>query len=183
MANSLLDVLTNGEHSKSMSALYDIQCQNHEQKEMGKCFSTTAETNEQIEQEYEKYKNTKIDFNRLRSLNDLGIDVGFLDDLESEMKNFELTRRLQEHLSNNLTLIEKLRLSQHERLSQPMPPHISLVQQPGPEETILAQQITQHLSDLAKKLPPGSIASPQTLRKAMGLSNGKNFLILIHIYY
>lgn len=181
LANGLLDVLTNGEHTKAMSDLYDMQCLNYEQAEVQKCFNETsldaaaaaAETREQIEEEYEKYKYTTIDFNRLRSLNDIGIDVSFLDNIEAEMKNFELTRRLQEHLSNNLNLIEKLRATQNERLSQPLPPHLSQVQPPGQEETHLASQITQHLSDLAKKLPPAAIADPYSVRRAMGMSFGK----------
>ncbi|CAD6999761.1 unnamed protein product [Ceratitis capitata] len=183
LANGLLDILTNGEHSKTMSDLYDMQVQNHEQNEVFKCFSacggfgglqtvnTASETREQIEEEYEKYKNTRIDFNRLRTLKDLGIDIEFLDNIESEMKNFELTRRLQEHLSNNLNLIEKLRATQHDRLSQPLPQHLAYVPQAGAEEVHLAHQISQQLTDVAKKLPPSAVVDPYSLRKAMGMSN------------
>ncbi|XP_053959226.1 bromodomain-containing protein 7 [Anastrepha ludens] len=183
LANGLLDMLTTGEHSKTMSDLYDMQVQNHEQNEVFKCFSacggfgglqtvnTTSESREQIEEEYEKYKNTRIDFNRLRTLKDLGIDIDFLDNIEAEMKNFELTRRLQEHLSNNLNLIEKLRATQHERLSQPLPQHLAYVPQASAEEVHLAHQITQQLSDVAKKLPPSAVVDPYSLRKAMGMSN------------
>ncbi|KAH8293073.1 hypothetical protein KR044_000493 [Drosophila immigrans] len=184
IANGLLDILTNGEHSKSLDELYSMQLQRYEQKEIDKCFSdpqqqrqsepsTSNETSEQIELEYEKYKNTRLDFKRLRSLKDLGIDVGFLDEMETDMKNFELSRRMQEHLSNNLTLIEKLRVIQNERLSQPLPSHLAQVQPPGLEETQTAQQISQQLTDLAKKLPPSAIADQYALRKAMGMSYGK----------
>ncbi|XP_023294615.2 bromodomain-containing protein 7 [Lucilia cuprina] len=179
LANGLLDILTNGEHSKGMQELCDLQLQNYEQQEALKCFnnsgpvvdsSASVETRAEIEREYEKYKNTRIDFNRLRTLDDLGIKVDFLDDIEKEMKNFELTRRLQEHLSNNLNLIDKLRNTQHERLSQPLPQHLGLVQPPSQEETQLAQQITQQLTDVVKKLPPSAVTDPYALRKAMGLS-------------
>ncbi|KAL7741452.1 hypothetical protein ACLKA6_000777 [Drosophila palustris] len=181
IANGLLDILTNGEHSKSLDELYNMQLQRYEQREIEKCFtnpqqqrqsepSTSNETSEQIELEYEKYKNTRLDFKRLRSLKELGIDISFLDDMETDMKNFELSRRMQEHLSNNLTLIEKLRLIQNERLSQPLPSHLALVPQAGQEETQTAQQLTQQLSDLAKKLPPSAIADQYALRKAMGMS-------------
>ncbi|XP_034098354.1 bromodomain-containing protein 7 [Drosophila albomicans] len=181
IANGLLDILTNGEHSKSLDELYSMQLQSYEQKEIDKCFtnqqkqrqsepSTSNETSEQIELEYEKYKNTRLDFKRLRTLKDLGIDVGFLDEMETDMKNFELSRRMQEHLSNNLTLIEKLRVIQNERLSQPLPSHLALVQPAGQEETQIAQQLSQQLTDLAKKLPPAAIADQYALRKAMGMS-------------
>ncbi|XP_013102389.2 bromodomain-containing protein 7 [Stomoxys calcitrans] len=183
LANGLLDMLTNGEHSKCMQDLYDLQVQNYEQQEALKCFTNAGpllldsssspapnESRAQIEQEYEKYKNTRIDFSRLRTLNDLGIDTTFLNDIEKEMKNFELTRRLQEHLSNNLNLIDKLKNTQHERLSQPLPHHLGLVQQASQEETQLAHQVTQNLTDVVKKLPPSAVADPYALRKAMGLS-------------
>ncbi|KAH8378131.1 hypothetical protein KR093_009459 [Drosophila rubida] len=181
IANGLLDILTNGEHSKSLDELYSMQLQSYEQKEIEKCFnnqqqqrqsesSASNETSEQIELEYEKYKNTRLDFKRLRTLKDLGIDVAFLDEMETDMKNFELSRRMQEHLSNNLTLIEKLRVIQNERLSQPLPSHLALVQPPGQEETQTAHQLSQQLTDLAKKLPPSAIADQYALRKAMGMS-------------
>ncbi|XP_030383707.1 bromodomain-containing protein 7 [Scaptodrosophila lebanonensis] len=181
LANGLLDIMTNGEHSKSLDELYNIQLQNYERQEIDKCFSSTngddeemslstADSRELIEQEYEKYKNTRVDFKRLRSLKELGIDVSFLDDMENSMKDFELTRRLQEHLSNNLTLIEKLRVTQHDRLSQLLPAHLAMVPQAGQEETHVAHQLTQQLTDLAKKLPPSAIADPYALRKAMGMS-------------
>ncbi|XP_034475335.1 bromodomain-containing protein 7 [Drosophila innubila] len=181
IANGLLDILTNGEHSKSLDELYNMQLQRYEQREIEKCFtnqqqqrqsepSTSNETSEQIELEYEKYKNTRLDFKRLRSLKELGIDIDFLDDMETDMKNFELSRRMQEHLSNNLTLIDKLRIIQNERLSQPLPSHLALVQPAGQEETQTAQQLTHQLTDLAKKLPPSAIADQYALRKAMGMS-------------
>ncbi|KAH8237565.1 hypothetical protein KR038_009651 [Drosophila bunnanda] len=173
IANGLLDILTNGEHSKSLEELYNMQLHSYEQREIDKCFepkAEAAETPEQIEQEYEKYKNTQVDFKGLQSLKDLGIDVGFLDGMEMEMKNFELNRRMHEHLSQNLTLIEKLRVTQHDRLSQPLPNHLGLVPAAGQEEAQTAQQLTQQISDLAKKLPPSAIADPYALRKAMGMS-------------
>ncbi|EDW77710.1 uncharacterized protein Dwil_GK24409 [Drosophila willistoni] len=173
IANGLLDILTNGEHSKSLDELYNMQLQNHEQREMDKCFQSRVpeQSANDIELEYEKYKNVRFDFKRLHSLHDdLGIDMSFLNQMETDMKQFELSRRMQEHLSNNLTLIEKLRLSQQERLSQPLPSHLGLIPQPGPEETLVAQQVQQQLSEMAKKLPPSAIADPYSLRKAMGMS-------------
>ncbi|KAH8412958.1 hypothetical protein KR009_007133 [Drosophila setifemur] len=177
IANGLLDILTNGEHSKSLEELSNMQLHSYEHREIAKCFetpqpeaSTQQETTEQIEKEYEKYKNTQVDFKRLRSLQDLGIDVGFLEGMETEMKNFELNRRMHEHLSQNLTLIEKLRVTQHDRLSQPLPGHLGLVQAAGQEEVQTAAQLTQQISEMAKKLPPSAIADPYSLRKAMGMS-------------
>jgi len=189
IANGLLDILTNGEHSKSLDELYNMQLHSYEQREISKCFEQEEETPcpqetaEQIEQEYEKYKNTAVDFKRLQSLGDLGIDVSFLDGIEAEMKNFELNRRMHEHLSQNLTLIEKLRVTQHDRLSQPLPNHLGLVQPAGQEEAQTAQQLTQQISELAKKLPPSAIADPYALRKAMGMSYGMSICKSISLFY
>lgn len=176
IANGLLDILTNGEHSKSLDELYNMQLHNYEQREIEKCFNreheqpSSSSEAEQIELEYEKYRNTRVDFKRLRSLKELGIDVEFLDGMETDMKNYELSKRMREHLSNNLTLIEKLRVIQQERLSQPLPAHLALVPPAGQEELQTAQQLTQQLSELAKKLPPAAIADQYALRKAMGMS-------------
>lgn len=186
IANGLLDILTNGEHSKSLEELYNMQLHSYEQREIAKCFdqeeetAAQQETAEQIEKEYEKYKNTHVDFKRLKSLQDLGIDVSFLDGMETEMKNFELNQRMHEHLSQNLTLIEKLRVTQQDRLSQPLPSHLGLVQPAGQEEIQTAAQLTQQISEMAKKLPPSAIADPYSLRKAMGMTYG--MLVIIFIF-
>lgn len=187
IANGLLDILTNGEHSKSLEELYNMQLHSYEQREIAKCFeqeeetAAQQETAEQIEKEYEKYKNTHVDFKRLKSLQDLGIDVSFLDGMETEMKNFELNQRMHEHLSQNLTLIEKLRVTQQDRLSQPLPNHLGLVQPAGQEEIQTAAQLTQQISEMAKKLPPSAIADPYSLRKAMGMTYGKLIIIFIFV--
>lgn len=62
IANGLLDILTNGEHSKSLDELYNMQLHSYEQREIEKCFeqeeetSSQQETTAQIEQEYENTK-------------------------------------------------------------------------------------------------------------------------------
>lgn len=170
LAGRLLDYLTNGEHRKTMATICESQYQRYEQSELEKAFpdSKTSE-----EAEYEKYKNVKIDFVKLRTLSNLGIDVSFLGEMEQGMKSFNQTKKLQEQLIANLALIEKLHSSQHDRLSQPLPPHLSNVVPAGPEEHLLASQITANLTEIAKKLPPSAISNPHGLRKAMGMSNGE----------
>lgn len=168
LANSLLDFLTNGEHRKTMSTLTENFRQKCEHQEIEQTFPTPPP-----EEEIKKYENVKIDFDSLRSLGDIGVNVSFLNDLEQSIRTFEITKKLQEQLNNNSTLIERLHQVQNERLSQSLPAHLSHVVHPNTDEIELACQITTNLTEMAKQLPPESVVTPQALRKAMGISNGK----------
>lgn len=167
LANGLLDILTYGEHRKSIAAITENQRQRHEQHEIEQSFPGP------VEDETKKYANVPIDFQDLRSLTDIGVDTSFLNELEQNIRTIELHKKLQEQLLNNSTLIERLQQVQTERLSQPLPAHLSHVAHPNSDEIQLAVQITSNLTEMAKQLPPESITTPHALRKAMGLSNGK----------
>lgn len=125
------------------------------------------------DEEYEKHKDTKIDFDNLRTLSDLGVNVDFLGGMEEEIKTFEIYKSLENRLENNSELLGRLRQVQNERLSQNLPAHLSNVAHPSEDELELAAQITNNLKEIAKDLPPSSLVTPQALRKAMGISNGK----------
>ncbi|XP_055375553.1 bromodomain-containing protein 7 [Condylostylus longicornis] len=168
LANSLLDYLTQGEHSKTIAHLYENQYQRFENNEIEKTFPDSISKDEE---EYEKYKNVKIEFDKLKGLNDLGIDMSFLDGLKEELLELEIQNSVNDQITANIKLIEKLHNTQHDRLSQPLPQHLSNIQHPSNEENQLAQQITQNFVDIAKKLPPSAITEPHALRKAMGMSN------------
>lgn len=77
---------------------------------------------------------------------------------------------LQSKLDTNMSLIEQLHQVQHDRLSAPLPQHLSLVPHPNKQEVELADQITSNLTSIAKKLPPGAIASGPGIRKALGIN-------------
>lgn len=70
-----------------------------------------------------------------------------------------------------MSLIEQLHQVQHDRLSAPLPQHLSLVAHPNKQEVELADQITSNLTSIAKKLPPAAIASGPGIRKALGMSS------------
>ena len=166
LANGLLDLLTNGEHRKTMSTLVENQRQRHETEVVNATFP-----DDESEDDVKKYANTKIDYNSLRSLSDLGLDVKFIDDLENCQKMYEMSAALQESLNRNSDLLRRLHEMQNDRLSAPLPAHLSHIQHPDTNEMNLANQITSNLADIAKQLPPIAIASPQGIRKAMGMSN------------
>lgn len=167
LANSLLDFLTNGEHRKTMATLTENARQRYEQSEVEQTFPSPPP-----QEDLKKYENVQIDFDSLRSLSDIGVNVSFLNEFEKSMRTIEQTKKLQEQLETNSTLIERLHKVQMDRLSQNVPAHLAHVDHPNSDEIELAVQITSNLTEMAKQLPPEAIASPHALRKAMGVSNG-----------
>lgn len=169
LANGLLDMLTEGEHSKTISELYENQVQQYESKELVTRFPGPKT---QVEEEYEKYKDIKIDFDTLKSLNDLGIDTTFVSAMQKEFKTYEDNKQLTDELKNNHSLLSKLYQTQYERLSQPLPTHLQQVSQPGSDEHELARRITQNLTESLKNVNPGDVMDIREVRKAMGMSDG-----------
>uniref|UniRef100_A0A8D8IIV7 Bromodomain-containing protein 7 n=1 Tax=Culex pipiens TaxID=7175 RepID=A0A8D8IIV7_CULPI len=167
IAHSLLDILTNGEHRKTFGTLYESDMQRQEKDAVKHTFPEPVER-ERVEK---KLADVKVDFNALRSLGDLGVDVGFLDEFEQQLQSANVTSSLQQSLNVNSGLIHKLHQIQSDRLSAPLPGHLSFVQRAGETEIDLAAQITNNLTNIAKQLPPVALASPHGLRKAMGMSS------------
>lgn len=151
-----------------MATLTESARQKYEHNELHRTFP-----NPPADDEYEKYKDTKINFDSLRTLSELGLEVNFLNEMEEEIKTFEIYKALENRLENNSELLGRLRQVQNERLSQNLPTHLANVAHPSEDELDLATQITNNLKEIAKDLPPSSIVSPHALRKAMGLTNGK----------
>uniref|UniRef100_A0A182LZX1 Bromo domain-containing protein n=1 Tax=Anopheles culicifacies TaxID=139723 RepID=A0A182LZX1_9DIPT len=166
MAHNLLDVLTNGEHRQTYGKLYESHMQREERDAVRHTFPDPAEVAEEVK----RYANVQIDFDSLRSLSNLGVDMHFLDELECQLKGAEIGPQLQQSLSTNSDLLQKLHQLQTDRLSAPLPAHLSHIQHPSDGELELAGQITTNLTQIAKQLPPAAIAHPQALRKAMGIS-------------
>ncbi|XP_063439065.1 bromodomain-containing protein 7-like [Mytilus trossulus] len=145
MVDNLLDILTKGEHAKTKIL----------QQKMKDGGGTTDE------------KSANIDFDSLRGLSDLGVDMSFLDNMEKSMKKEK--DPVQEKLDQTATLINDLQQTQSERLSQNLPPHITQVPGPSEKEIQLAQKVTKELKELAREAQPANISSVQGLRTAMGV--------------
>lgn len=168
LANTLLDYLTNGEHRKTINALAENARQKYDAYEIERTFPDAMATDE----DKIKHEDVPIDFDSLRTLSDIGVNVSFLNGLEDDIRTIETYKKLQGKLQDNSALLERLHQVQHDRLSQPLPSHLANIGHPNEDEIDLATQITNNLTELAKQLPPDAIASPHGLRKAMGLSNG-----------
>lgn len=158
MVDSLLDLLTGGEHTKTKRIL-DEKKQLREEEE---AVRTVLET--------KPHETVKINVDELKSLSGLGIDVAFLQNMEEEIRLSEECVELQQRLVSMSQLLEKLQKVQNQRLSQPLPQHLSQLPQPSEEETALASSITDNLTDIAKRVNPGDVAPAAGLRKAMGVA-------------
>lgn len=175
LANSLLDFLTNGEHRKTMASLTENSRQKYDVHQLETVFPSPPDENED-----EKLKDIKIDFNNLRTLSDVGVDIDFLSDMEQDFKLSEICKSIQGKLENNSELIDQLNRVQNERLSQNLPAHLAHIAHPNEDELDLATQITTNIKEMVKDLPPHAIAPPHALRKAMGLSNGNEIHLKIY---
>jgi len=77
---------------------------------------------------------------------------------------------LQSRLDDTSQILGRLKQIQHERLSAAPPAHLSNVPKAAESEVLLAEKITDNLTEIAKKLPPSGIAPVDGLRRAMGIA-------------
>lgn len=151
-----------------MALLTENSRQKYETYEVEKTFPNPPD-----EEEMKNFENVDIDFDSLRSLSDLGVEMSFLNEMEEDMRVIKFQQTLQEELNNNSALLQQLHKVQNDRLSQTLPAHLAHVAHPNTDEIELASQITTNLTAIAKKLPPESIVATHALRKAMGITNGE----------
>ncbi|KAL1502688.1 hypothetical protein ABEB36_007797 [Hypothenemus hampei] len=157
LVDSLLDLLTGGDHSKTKTSL-----------EEGKRFKDEEEAVRTV-LESSPTDGVKVSVDDLKSLNDLGIDVNFLTNMEEEIKHVEERHEMQQKLNDMCQLLDKLQKTQYERLSQPPP--VSLNNIPGPtrEESSLAEQCMEGLTEITKKVTPAAVAPVSAIRRAIGV--------------
>nr|XP_022904863.1 bromodomain-containing protein 7-like [Onthophagus taurus]XP_022907565.1 bromodomain-containing protein 7-like [Onthophagus taurus] len=158
LADSLLDLFTGNEHTKTKKVLDDHKKLREEEEAV----KVVLETKPQ--------QNVSIKLEDLRSLANDGIDVEFLDDMAADIKTLETQQELQVKLDTMSQLLDKLHKVQYQRLSLPLPAHLSQIPAVSEEEINLAENITDNLTDIAKKVNPGDIASIPGVRKALGVA-------------
>ncbi|KAI8519643.1 Bromodomain containing protein 7 [Branchiostoma belcheri] len=118
----------------------------------------------------EDFNVSDIDFDGLKSLSVEGIDMSFLDGLESELKREPDSSAVQQRLDENMALIADLQRTQHERLSAKPPSNLSFVPGPTQKELQIAQKLTQGLRELTSKVSPADVTKVTDIRKAMGIT-------------
>ncbi|XP_044010764.1 bromodomain-containing protein 7 isoform X2 [Aphidius gifuensis] len=175
MVDDLLDILTNGDHRKTKKILDEKRKLKEEEEKIKNLLekptadinrnnsSTTTTTTTTID-------TVKVDVNQLKSLAEFGIDINFLDGFEQDGKIQEDKSSIQNRLDDTSQMLVRLKQAQHDRLSAPPPSHLSNVPKATDNEILLAEKITDNLTEVAKKLPPSAIASVDGLRRAMGIA-------------
>lgn len=156
LVDNLLDLLTGGEHTKTKKNL-------DEKKKL-------KDEEDTIKVLLEEKESNKVDIDHLKTLSDIGIDVSFLQTFETQMKNDQESTEFQQKLQTTSQLLEKLQQVQNERLSLPLPPHLSNLPNATEQELSLAESITSNLAEMSKKVTPADIVSVNSLRKAMGIN-------------
>ncbi|NXT81517.1 BRD7 protein, partial [Zapornia atra] len=159
MADSLLDVLTKGGHSR---ALRELETPLEE-----------AEGSQERSDAIKDIKVMEIDISaRLESANDrltalkavtnFGMPIEEFDSEEAEI--------FQRKLDETTKLLRELQDAQNERLSTKPPPNMICLLGPSYREMHLAERVTNNLKELAQQVTPGDIVSTYGIRKAMGIS-------------
>jgi len=170
IADDLLNLMTHGEHTTVAKILEEKRrCYQLQMQQQQLAQQQLTQQQQQLSSGLEFEDN--INFNSLRSLGDLGIDVSFLDTYEAQIKEEKSVREASQNcLDETGSLITSLERAQRERLSKTPPPHLSNIMPPSDLELQLVEKITEGITFVAKQSTPGSVVSVKGVRKAMGIS-------------
>uniref|UniRef100_A0A670K3U6 Bromodomain containing 7 n=1 Tax=Podarcis muralis TaxID=64176 RepID=A0A670K3U6_PODMU len=156
MADSLLDVLTQGRHSLSLRELEKVRLllEGHTFPILN--ILETAQPS-RFDSSLSKERLTA-----LRAVTNFGMPVEEFDSEEAEV--------FQKKLDETTKLLRELQDAQNERLSTKPPPNMICLLGPSYKEMHLAERVTSNLKELAQQVAPGDIVSTYGIRKAMGIS-------------
>merc|ERR1712141_793084 len=176
VVDHLLDILTGNEHRKTSKYIEEMKALRKEDELLDNAFKEVTEIGES--QDDETDKRTDIDFSSLKSLQDEGIDMSFLDNLQrtwpasgikEEIKEEDDSKDTPQLLQANAQLIEQLKNVQNDRLSATPPPHVSHIIKPSDKELDLAHNIQNNLVEMVGQLKPGQAVPENAVRTALGL--------------
>lgn len=167
MVDDLLDILTGGDHRKTKKFIEEKRKLREEEEKIKNILEKPIQD---MNRNISTLDKVKVDIEQLKTLTEFDIDINFLDNLEEDFKYSEERAVLQSRLDDTSQMLNRLKQVQHERLSAPPPAHLSNVSKAGEAEVMLAEKITDNLTDIAKKLPPSGIAPVDGLRRAMGIA-------------
>ncbi|XP_028931376.1 bromodomain-containing protein 7 isoform X2 [Ornithorhynchus anatinus] len=141
MADSLLDALTKGGHSRTL-------------REMERVPETDVASRPD--------SSSKDRLTALKAVTNFGAQIEVFDSAEAEI--------FQRKLDETTRLLQELQEAQNERLSTRPPPNMICLLGPSYREMHLAERVTNNLKELAQQVTPGDIVSMHGIRKAMGIS-------------
>ncbi|KAM5263233.1 bromodomain-containing protein 7 isoform 2-T2 [Ctenodactylus gundi] len=160
MADSLLDVLTKGGHSRT---LQELETSSPEDEGQIGTLDTTKEMEiTEVESAGRLDSSAQDRLTALKAVATFGAPVEVFDSEEAEV--------FQRKLDETTRLLRELQEAQNERLSTRPPPNMICLLGPSYKEMHLAEQVTNNLKELAQQVTPGDIVSTYGIRKAMGIS-------------
>ncbi|MED6250579.1 hypothetical protein ATANTOWER_031358 [Ataeniobius toweri] len=146
MGDSLLDAMTNGEHSRCLKETEPAEEPGNAQED--KSDMEVAEAN----------SSNKLDF--LCSATSLDV----AEELSGDALHF------QQKLDETTKLLRNLQEAQRERLSAKQPPNMICLLAPTAKELELAEKVTGNLTELTGQVAPCDVSSIYGIRKAMGIT-------------
>ncbi|NXP46507.1 BRD7 protein, partial [Heliornis fulica] len=159
MADSLLDVLTKGGHSKALRE----QEAPLEEGEGPQERSDAVKDIKAVEIDIAARLDSNNDrLTALKAVTSFGMPMEEFDSEEAEI--------FQRKLDETTKLLRELQDAQNERLSTKPPPNMICLLGPSYREMHLAERVTNNLKELAQQVTPGDIVSTYGIRKAMGIS-------------
>nr|XP_060644276.1 bromodomain-containing protein 7 [Anolis sagrei ordinatus] len=163
MADSLLDVLTQGRHSRSLRELEMLQPV--EEAEYQRARADASKDVEIVEAEAATRLDSCLNKERLTALSSVTNFVMPVEEFDSEEAEV-----FQRKLDETTKLLRELQDAQNERLSTKPPPNMVCLLGPSYKEMNLAERVTTNLKELTQQVAPGDIVSTYGIRKAMGIS-------------
>ena len=149
IVDHLLDILTDQQHRKTSKFIEEQKMLREEESVVDEAFT-----------------DSKVDFDSLKSLEKDGIDMSFLGDLEKKYNNLSSVK-----LETTAGLLEELRSTQHERLSNTT--NLTNLPEAGAREAELAGAVQGGLADMVASLRPRDLVNPGTslsgVRRALGV--------------
>merc|ERR1712241_1352038 len=150
IVDHLLDILTDQQHRKTSKFIEEQKMLREEESVVDEAFT-----------------GSKVDFDSLKSLEKDGIDMSFLGDLEKKYNNLSSVK-----LETTAGLLEELRSTQHERLSNTT--NLTNLPDVGSREAELAGAVQGGLADMVASLRPRDLVNPNTsmtgVRRALGVA-------------
>ena len=170
VADHLLDILTDNAHRAASNYLEEEKrLKEEDSKLLGNgSLPTKVIEDEETPTSAPPSNESKVDFQSLKSLSDIGIVVSFLETLQQKYE--EASDGGLDSLADTAGLISELKEVQLERLSAALPLHLSQITMPNDHEMALASQIQNNLLEMAKQVTPGYVVPQEAVRRALGIS-------------
>lgn len=159
MADSLLDILTKGGHSRT---LQELETSSPEDEGQTRILDTAKEIEVTEGELAGQFDCGQDRLTALEAVASLGAPVEVFDSEEAEV--------FQRKLDETTKLLRELQEAQNERLSTRPPPNMICLLGPSYREIHLAEQVTNNLKELTQQVTPGDVVSTYGVRKAMGIS-------------